>query len=67
MIYSVFFQCDRCHVECRVDSESQDDTAQFIIRHCAGSEDISVLGKVTQFQERRGGLWVDVQLRIDAA
>ena len=67
MICTVFFQCDRCHVECRVDSESPDDTAQFSIRHCAESKGISVLGKVTRFQERRGGLWVDVQLRIDAA
>jgi hypothetical protein len=26
-----------------------------------------VTGKVTRFQERRGGLWIDVQPAIDAA
>jgi len=52
---------------CRVDSESPDDTTQFSIRHCAESKGNSVLGKVTRFQERRGGLWVDVQRWIDVA
>jgi hypothetical protein len=67
MICTLFFQCDSCHVECRIDSEAPDDTAQFILRHCPESEGISVLGTVTRFRERRGGLWVDVQRWNDAA
>jgi hypothetical protein len=38
-----------------------------MIRHCPDSEGITVVGKVTRFQQRRGGLWVDVQPWIDAA
>jgi len=67
MIYTIFFQCDRCHIECRVDSESPESAAPLIIRHCPDSGAISVVGKVTRFQERRGGVWVDVQRWIDAA
>jgi hypothetical protein len=67
-----FFQCDRCYVECRIDSEtpkSSDSTGTELLTiiHCPGSKSIVVLGKVTRFQERRGGLWVDVQRWIDAA
>jgi hypothetical protein len=35
MIGTYFFQCDHCHIECRVDSEApESSTAQLIIRHC---------------------------------
>lgn len=68
MICTVFFQCDRCHIECRLDSEAPEpSTASLIIRHCPDSEGIHVDGNVTRFQERRGGVWVDVQRWIDAA
>lgn len=68
MIGTYFFQCDHCHIECRVDSEApESSTAQLMIRHCRDGEGIAVLGNVTRFQERRGGLWVDVQRWIDAA
>jgi len=68
MISTEFFQCDRCHVECRVDSEStESSTAQLIIRHCSDGKAIPILGAVTRFQERRGGVWVDVQRWIDVA
>jgi hypothetical protein len=63
-----FFQCDRCHIECRIDSEAPESSIPpLTIRHCPGGEGIAVVGKVTRFQERRGGLWVDVQRWIDAA
>jgi DNA-binding CsgD family transcriptional regulator len=65
---TVFFHCDRCHLECRVDSEAPDSsTAQIIIRHCSDGKDIAVLGTVTRFQERHGGVWVDVERRTDVA
>jgi hypothetical protein len=68
MIRTDFFQCDCCHVECRLDSEStESSTAQLVIRHCPDGKGIAVLGAVTRFQERRGGLWVDVQRWIDVA
>ena len=68
MISTVFFQCDRCRLECRVDSEAPDSrTAQIIIRHCSDGKRIAVLGTVTQFQERHGSVWVDVQRWIDVA
>lgn len=63
-----FFQCVGCHIECRVDTVVlEPDAAPVIIQHCPDSKSIAVLGKVTRFQERRGGLWVDVQHWIDAA
>jgi len=66
------FECDRCHIECRVESEgpspnNSTGASQFTIRHCPDSKGIIVLGTVTRFQERRGGLWVSVQRWIDAA
>ena len=67
MMSTVFFHCDRCHLECRVDSEGQESTAQLNIRHCSDGKDIALLGTVTRFQERRGGVWVDVQRWIDVA
>jgi hypothetical protein len=63
-----YFECDRCHTECRVDSEARvPDAPPLIIHHCPESSGIPVLGNVTRFQERRAGLWVDVQRWIDAA
>jgi hypothetical protein len=63
-----YFQCDRCHIDCRVDSEAREpDVTPDIIQHCQESRGIAVQGKITRFQERRGGLWVDVQRWIDAA
>jgi hypothetical protein len=70
MTWTCFLQCDRCHIECRIDSEAPTTSASsapLIVRHCPDSEGIPVLGKVTKFQERRGGLWVDVQGWVDAA
>ena len=68
MISTEFFQCDCCHIECRIDSEStESSTAQLIIRHCSDGKAIPILGAVTRFQERRGGVWVDVQRWIDVA
>jgi hypothetical protein len=69
---TVFFQCEHCHAECRVDAEGprpsdSSATSLLTIRHCPDSEGVVVLGKVTSFQERRGGVWVPVQRWIDAA
>ena len=51
MISTHFFQCDRCHVECRIDSEAtESSTAKLIIRHCPDSKSIAVQGKVTRFR-----------------
>jgi hypothetical protein len=66
------FQCGRCHIDCRVESEAPGPidsarTAQFTIRHCPDSKGVVVFGTVTRFQERRGGLWVSVERWIDAA
>ena len=56
MISTEFFQCDLCHVECRIDSEAAESkTEPLIVRHCTDSKGIAVLGKVTRFEERRGG------------
>jgi hypothetical protein len=55
-----FFQCDRCQVECRVDSEEM-EVAPLIIRHCPDGKDICVPGLLTRFQERRNGRWQDVK------
>ena len=62
-----FFRCDRCHIECRIESSDSTGTVPLIIQHCPESEGIAVLGKVTRFEERRGGGWVDVYRWIDAA
>jgi hypothetical protein len=66
-----YFSCDQCRIQCRVDSEepAPDALASVprIIRHCLDSQGIVVHGKVTKFQERRGGVWVDVQRWLDAA
>lgn len=66
MISTEFFHCDHCRVECRVDAQStESSTAPVIIRHCSDGKSIAVVGTVTRFQERRGGVWVDVQSWID--
>jgi hypothetical protein len=63
-----YFECDRCHIDCRIDSEALDPrTPPLIVHHCSGSRGIPVLGTVTRFQERRGGRWVEVERWIDAA
>jgi hypothetical protein len=65
-----YFSCDRCRIQCRIDSKTPARDAPSvprIIRHCLDSEGIVVHGTVTRFQERRGGVWVDVQRWIDAA
>jgi hypothetical protein len=68
MTWTEFFQCDRCHIECRVDSEAPTPTsAPLILHHCPESRGIPIQGRVTRFQERRGGVWVDVQRWIDVA
>ena len=72
MTSTYFFSCDACHVECRIDSESarpnhEAASGKSVIRHCSESKGVAVDGKVTGFQERRGGVWVKVQRWIDAA
>jgi hypothetical protein len=72
MIGTEFFQCDYCHVECRIDFVEVEPlesspSAPFMVRHCAEGKGISVSGIVTNFMERRGGLWVDVKRWIYAA
>jgi hypothetical protein len=66
-----FFHCSSCDVECRIDfeAESGDFTHRvpLIIRHCPDGKEISIVGKVTRFQERRGGVWVNVQRWVYAA
>jgi len=66
-----YFSCDRCRIQCRVDSETpaRDAPASVprVIRHCLDSEGVPDLGTITRFQERRAGLWVDVQRWVDAA
>jgi hypothetical protein len=52
-----FFQCDGC----RVDSEEGPEVVPLTIRHCPDARDISIRGKLTQFQERRTGRWQDVK------
>ena len=60
-----------CDVECRIDFEAESAdfprSAPFIIRHCPDGQGISIVGWVTGFQERRGGVWVNVQRWIYAA
>ena len=60
-----YFECDRCHIYCRLDSEEPNPSdslgvSQITFRHCPDSKGIVVFGKVISFQERRGGLWVSV-------
>jgi hypothetical protein len=67
-----YFQCDRYHIDCRLDTEAPGPIdsprlAQLTIRHCPDSKSILVFGKVTSFQERRSGVWTAVQGWIDAA
>jgi hypothetical protein len=66
-----YFSCDRCRIQCRIDSEGPAPrapaSAPRVIRHCPDSEGVPVHGTITKFQERRGGLWVDVQRWIDVA
>ena len=40
-----FFQCDRCHIECRIDSEAKPSTAPLIIHHCPESRGIPFLAR----------------------
>jgi hypothetical protein len=47
--------------------EESPSHAPLIVRHCADSEGVAVLGKVYKFRERRGGICVDVQGWVDAA
>ena len=47
-----YFQCDRCSIECRLESErpgpiGSKGTAPLTIRHCPDSTGIVVFGKVT--------------------
>jgi hypothetical protein len=66
-----FFHCSFCDVQCRIDFEGDSDdsprSTPLIIRHCPDGKGISIVGKVTEFQERRGGVWVNVQRWIYAA
>jgi hypothetical protein len=66
-----FFHCSACDVECRIDFEAESGdfarSAPLIIRHCPDGQEISIGGKVTRFEERRGGVWVNVQRWIYAA
>ena len=66
-----FFHCSSCDVECRIDFEAESGDSQrsapLIIRHCPDGQKLSIVGKVTGFQERRGGVWVNVQRWIYAA
>jgi hypothetical protein len=60
-----FFHCSSCDVECRIDFEAESvdspRAAPRMIRHCPDGQDISIVGKMTGFYERRGGVWVNVQ------
>jgi hypothetical protein len=47
--------------------ELEPDLPPFIIMHCPKDRGVAIFGTITKFQERRGGLWVDVQRWIDAA
>jgi hypothetical protein len=67
MTSTYYFQCDSCRIECRVETVISDCAAPFAVQHCPDSAGITVAGKVTQFPERRDGLWADVQHWIDAA
>jgi hypothetical protein len=66
-----FFHCSSCDLECRVDFEAESGdfpgSAPLIIRHCPDGQELSVAGKVAGFQEKRGGVWGNVQHWIYAA
>jgi hypothetical protein len=66
-----YFHCSSCDVECRVDFEAESgDSPQstpLTVRHCPDGQTISLVGKVTRFEEKRGGVWVNVQRWIYAA
>jgi hypothetical protein len=66
-----FFHCISCDVECRIDFEAESGdvplSATLVIRHGPDGQGISIVGWVTGFQERRGGVWVNVQRWIYAA
>ncbi len=66
-----FFHCSPCDVECRIDFEAESGDfprpTPLIIRHCPDGQEISIVGEVTGFQERRGGVWVNIQRWIYAA
>jgi hypothetical protein len=61
MTSTVYFECDRCRIECKVDAVSGPNNIPFTIRHCADSKGIPLEGRVIAFQERRGGLWMEVE------
>jgi hypothetical protein len=65
------FHCSSCNVEYRIDFEAESGdfprSASLVIRHCPDGQGISIVGWVTGFQERRGGVWVNVQRWIYAA
>jgi hypothetical protein len=68
MTSNEFFQCDSCHLECRVDSEiTGPDHSTINIKHCSYNKGVTIVGIPIRFQERRGGVWVDVQRWIDVA
>ena len=50
-----FFHCSCRDVECRIDFEAESGdfprSAPLIIRHCPDGQEISIVGKVTVFQE----------------
>jgi hypothetical protein len=63
-----FFHCDGCLLECRVDAEvTAPDDGTITIRHCKDCKGVTIVGRLIRFQERRGGVWVDVQRWIDVA
>ena len=52
-----YFQCDRCHLECQIDSVATEPTVVLLlVRHCPDSKGVAIFGKVIRFQERRGSL-----------
>ena len=72
MTGTVFFQCSCCRIECRIDfaEAGSRDTAHsvpLIVQHCPDSVGVSIAGNAASFQEKRGGIWVNVQRWIDAA
>jgi DNA-binding CsgD family transcriptional regulator len=68
MASTEFFQCDSCHLEYRVYSKvTGPDRGTITIKHCSDSKGVTIIGIPTRFQERRSGVWVDVQRWIDMA
>jgi hypothetical protein len=66
-----FFRCSSCDAECRIDFDAEPDdfrrSAPLIMRHCQDGQELSIVGEVTGFQERRGGVWVSVRRWIYTA